>query len=244
MNPVRGGSAVATARKLGATLPPLGRQRRDLPPETCDAIDRALLPRPGERGTIATAQPRVEKSAARARRRTGHRRRRRPFERAATAVTRIRGADPPWLAAPQPRAGAGRRRCGARCGRRAGRWRIAEAGDGERQTPIGRVAVTDVDARVETRVRAPGAGRTRAATAMAPHAHGPRAAGPGGRRTRRARARDVLGDGPPPVQAAPRRRARRRHRRPASAARLDRHRRSAARLGRRRRRRGRRASRS
>ena len=52
-NPVRAGSAVATARKLGATLPPLRRQRRDLPPALCDAIDRALLPRPGERGTMA-----------------------------------------------------------------------------------------------------------------------------------------------------------------------------------------------
>jgi hypothetical protein len=53
VNPVRGGSAVATARKLGATLPPLRRQRRDLPPAVCDAIDRALLPRPGERGSVA-----------------------------------------------------------------------------------------------------------------------------------------------------------------------------------------------
>lgn len=53
VNPIRGGTAVATARRLGATLPPLGRQRRDLPPELCDAIDRALLPRPGERGTVA-----------------------------------------------------------------------------------------------------------------------------------------------------------------------------------------------
>ncbi|HKG03394.1 MAG TPA: serine/threonine-protein kinase, partial [Conexibacter sp.] len=53
VNPVRGGSAVATARKLGATLPPLSRQRRDLPPDLCDAIDRALLPRPGDRGTVA-----------------------------------------------------------------------------------------------------------------------------------------------------------------------------------------------
>ena len=53
VNPVRGGSAVATARKLGATLPALHRQRRDLPPAVCDAIDRALCPRPGDRGTVA-----------------------------------------------------------------------------------------------------------------------------------------------------------------------------------------------
>lgn len=53
VNPVRGGSAVATARRLGATLPPLSRQRRDLPPALGDAIDRALAPRPGDRGTVA-----------------------------------------------------------------------------------------------------------------------------------------------------------------------------------------------
>jgi len=54
VNPIRGGSAVATARRLGATLPPLARQRRDLPPALCAAIDRALLPRPGERGSVAS----------------------------------------------------------------------------------------------------------------------------------------------------------------------------------------------
>jgi hypothetical protein len=53
VNPIRGGSAVATARRLGATLPPLRRQRRDLPPALCSAIDRALLPRQGERGSVA-----------------------------------------------------------------------------------------------------------------------------------------------------------------------------------------------
>jgi tRNA A-37 threonylcarbamoyl transferase component Bud32 len=53
VNPVRGGSAVATARRLGATLPPLQRQRRDLPPSLGAALDRALLPRVGDRGTIA-----------------------------------------------------------------------------------------------------------------------------------------------------------------------------------------------
>jgi eukaryotic-like serine/threonine-protein kinase len=53
VNPIRGGTAVATARKLGATLPPLQRQRRDLPPDLCEAIDRALLPKAGQRGTVA-----------------------------------------------------------------------------------------------------------------------------------------------------------------------------------------------
>jgi len=91
VNPVRAGSAVATARKLGATLPSLRRQRRDLPPALCDAIDRALLPRPGERGTLAHLgralraalpelgdEPGTIEAPA--------------IERAATAVTQIRDA--------------------------------------------------------------------------------------------------------------------------------------------------------
>ncbi|MBV9417197.1 MAG: serine/threonine protein kinase, partial [Solirubrobacterales bacterium] len=49
-NPVVG--AVA-ARRAGMHLPPLRRQRRDLPRELGRAIDLALRPRPGERGTIA-----------------------------------------------------------------------------------------------------------------------------------------------------------------------------------------------
>jgi hypothetical protein len=93
VNPVRAGSAVATARKLGATLPPLRRQRRDLPPALCDAIDRALLPRPGERGTLA--------QLARALRRALRELDDEPgtieapaIERAATAVTRIAAVRP------------------------------------------------------------------------------------------------------------------------------------------------------
>jgi eukaryotic-like serine/threonine-protein kinase len=53
INPVRGASAAATARRLGAILPPLCRQRRDLPPALGAAIDRALRPRQGERGSVA-----------------------------------------------------------------------------------------------------------------------------------------------------------------------------------------------
>ena len=91
VNPVRAGSAVATARKLGATLPSLRRQRRDLPPALCDAIDRALLPRPGERGTLAQ----LSRGLRRALRELDDE----PgtiatpaIERAATAVTQIRHA--------------------------------------------------------------------------------------------------------------------------------------------------------
>jgi hypothetical protein len=53
VNPVRGRGAASTARRLGARLPSLGRMRRDLPLELCQALDQAVLPRPEMRGTIA-----------------------------------------------------------------------------------------------------------------------------------------------------------------------------------------------
>ena len=52
MNPVRAGSPAATARRLGTVLPPLHRKRKDLPAELCAALDRALAPRPEDRGTL------------------------------------------------------------------------------------------------------------------------------------------------------------------------------------------------
>ena len=52
VNPVRGRGAASTARRVGARLPALGRLRRDLPLDLCGAIDRAVLPRPEQRGTI------------------------------------------------------------------------------------------------------------------------------------------------------------------------------------------------
>jgi eukaryotic-like serine/threonine-protein kinase len=53
VNPIRGRGPAATARRVGARLPPLGRLRRDLPLELCEAIDAAVLPRPEQRGTLA-----------------------------------------------------------------------------------------------------------------------------------------------------------------------------------------------
>jgi eukaryotic-like serine/threonine-protein kinase len=52
INPVRTGTAARNARRLGAHLPPLRRQRRDLPRELGQGIDQALRPRARERGTI------------------------------------------------------------------------------------------------------------------------------------------------------------------------------------------------
>ena len=51
-NPVRGGSPAATARLVGTVLPALRSRRRDLPPELCAALDRALAPAADDRGTL------------------------------------------------------------------------------------------------------------------------------------------------------------------------------------------------
>ena len=48
-NPARAGGALATARRLGRPLPPLGRRRPDLPGELCEVVDDALDPDPGIR---------------------------------------------------------------------------------------------------------------------------------------------------------------------------------------------------
>ena len=53
VNPVKAAAPLQTARRVGNVLPPLLRQRPDLPPELCTAIDRAVLPSPGERGSVA-----------------------------------------------------------------------------------------------------------------------------------------------------------------------------------------------
>ena len=52
VNPVRTGTAAGRARRLGAHLPPLRRQRHDLPRELGQSIDLALRPRARERGTV------------------------------------------------------------------------------------------------------------------------------------------------------------------------------------------------
>jgi eukaryotic-like serine/threonine-protein kinase len=52
VNPVQTTTAAVRARRLGAHLPPLRRQRRDLPQILGRGIDLALRPRPRERGQI------------------------------------------------------------------------------------------------------------------------------------------------------------------------------------------------
>jgi hypothetical protein len=52
VNPVRAGSPMGTARRLGTVLPPLRSRRRDLPEELGATIDQALDPDPERRPTI------------------------------------------------------------------------------------------------------------------------------------------------------------------------------------------------
>jgi serine/threonine protein kinase len=52
VNPVRGPTAAATARRIGCELAPLAHHRRDLPRELGSALDRALDPDPELRGTL------------------------------------------------------------------------------------------------------------------------------------------------------------------------------------------------
>jgi len=53
VNPVRGPTPAATARRIGGPLEPLERSRRDLPRALTRALDRALARSPRDRGTLA-----------------------------------------------------------------------------------------------------------------------------------------------------------------------------------------------
>lgn len=53
VNPLAAGAATQRSRRQALRLPPLRRQRRDLPESLGRAIDRALRPRPRERGEVA-----------------------------------------------------------------------------------------------------------------------------------------------------------------------------------------------
>jgi hypothetical protein len=59
-HPVRGRGPAATARRLGAVLPSLGRARRGLPAELVAAVDRAVRPNPADRGSLADLRRALE----------------------------------------------------------------------------------------------------------------------------------------------------------------------------------------
>jgi hypothetical protein len=60
VNPVRGATPAATARRIGTRLEPLGRRRRDLPRGLSAAIDRALSADPRSRGTLGDLRSALE----------------------------------------------------------------------------------------------------------------------------------------------------------------------------------------
>jgi hypothetical protein len=64
INPVRGATPAATARRIGRPLQPLQRVRRDLPRELTRAVDRALSPHPRDRGTLAELQGALSRASA------------------------------------------------------------------------------------------------------------------------------------------------------------------------------------
>ena len=112
-NPVRAGSPAATARRVGTVLPAAERSRKDLPAELCAAIDRALRPRPEERGTLDELAAELADGAAGGLRRAAGRSR----GTRSSAPSRSRSR------ARRPRR---RRRCSpAACRRRAGAGRAA-----------------------------------------------------------------------------------------------------------------------
>ncbi len=60
VNPVRGPTPAATARRIGTRLEPLARRRRDLPRALTSALDIALAPDPRERGELADLRGALE----------------------------------------------------------------------------------------------------------------------------------------------------------------------------------------
>jgi serine/threonine-protein kinase len=62
VNPLAAANAAQRANRLGRYLPPLRRQRRELPRDLGRGIDLALRPRPGERGSIQELREALELS--------------------------------------------------------------------------------------------------------------------------------------------------------------------------------------
>ena len=92
VNPVRGATPAATARRIGSLLEPLERRRGDLPRSLTRAIDLALLPVPEQRGELEDLHVALEETLVRGLKRTRRGVRRRGLP--ATAPTREAAADP------------------------------------------------------------------------------------------------------------------------------------------------------
>jgi len=77
VNPVRGSTPSATARRIGRPLAPLESRRGDLPRSLTRAIDLALSPAPEHRGTLEDLHLALEETLEQGLRRSRHRRGRR-----------------------------------------------------------------------------------------------------------------------------------------------------------------------
>jgi eukaryotic-like serine/threonine-protein kinase len=62
VNPVRGPTPAATARRIGSRLEPLERRRRDLPRALTRALDTALAPAPGDRQSLEELRMALEQA--------------------------------------------------------------------------------------------------------------------------------------------------------------------------------------
>jgi len=62
LNPVRGATPAATARRIGSELESLRRYRRDLPRPLIDALDEALSPEPEDRGSLEDLKAALEEA--------------------------------------------------------------------------------------------------------------------------------------------------------------------------------------
>ncbi len=78
VNPVRGPTPAATARRIGTVLTPLARARADLPRSLTHALDEALAPCPPDRGTLDQLRLALEEALERGLRRSRRWRRRPP----------------------------------------------------------------------------------------------------------------------------------------------------------------------
>jgi eukaryotic-like serine/threonine-protein kinase len=73
VNPVRGATPAATVRRIGRPLPPLEHNRRDLSRRLTRSLDRALAPKPADRGTLEELRLGLEEALQAPVRRLRHR---------------------------------------------------------------------------------------------------------------------------------------------------------------------------
>jgi len=102
VNPVRGPTPAATARRIGSRLEPLQRRRRDLPRQLARAIDKALDPSPRRRGHLQDLGDAIADALQEGLPTPRRRMRSPPPREAATALAPVRRPGVPRAVAPSP----------------------------------------------------------------------------------------------------------------------------------------------